>query len=100
MKINYIENLASNYKIPDKPILLDIIIEGGAFNIHQPFDQVTALDAGIMPAALREAFTVAGWYLSENPVVTVINAGNEWQLYDDQGRLSYLLSFDQLENYL
>ena len=34
MKINYIENLASNYKIPDKPILLDIIIEGGALNIY------------------------------------------------------------------
>ena len=30
--IDYIENLILNYKIPETPIKLDIVIEGGALN--------------------------------------------------------------------
>tara|TARA_Y100000816_G_C26102742_1_gene584917 strand:+ start:2115 stop:3110 length:996 start_codon:yes stop_codon:yes gene_type:complete len=29
---NYIENLASNYKIGDNPIIIDLVLDGGAFN--------------------------------------------------------------------
>ena len=30
--LNYIEKLADNFIIPDKPINIDIVIEGGCFN--------------------------------------------------------------------